>query len=55
MSKRISLYIDADNISHTYAEKIVDESKKIGILISAKVYGDFTMKQHEKWNKNSIG
>jgi len=52
-TKYIALLIDAENISSSYIEKIIDEANKYGTLTIRRVYGDWTTPQLNPW-KNKI-
>ncbi|XMB72806.1 NYN domain-containing protein [Mycoplasmatota bacterium WC30] len=48
-NKLIALLIDAENISPSYIEKIIDEANKYGKLTIRRVYGDWTTPQLNPW------
>ena len=48
-SKSIALLIDAENISSSYIEKIIDEANKYGTLTYKRIYGDWTTPQLNPW------
>jgi len=50
-NKYIALLIDAENISPSYIEKIIDEANKYGTLTIRRVYGDWTTPQLNPWKK----
>ena len=52
-SKNIALLIDAENISPSYIELIIDEANKYGKINYRRVYGDWTTDQLGAW-KNKI-
>lgn len=48
-NKSIALLIDAENISPSYVEIIVDEANKYGTINYRRVYGDWTTPQLNPW------
>ncbi|MDD3129193.1 MAG: NYN domain-containing protein [Candidatus Izemoplasmatales bacterium] len=52
-NKSIALLIDAENISPSYIEIIIDEANKYGTINYRRVYGDWTTPQLNPW-KNKI-
>jgi hypothetical protein len=48
-NKYIALLIDAENISPSYIEKIIDEANKYGTLTYKRIYGDWTTPQLNPW------
>ncbi|MCK4552173.1 MAG: NYN domain-containing protein [Tenericutes bacterium] len=50
-NKYIALLIDAENISPSYIEKIIDEANKYGTLTYKRIYGDWTTPQLNPWKK----
>lgn len=53
--KKIVVLIDAENTSAKYADGIMDYLKKQGIIISARIYGDFINNNNVKgWNSKAI-
>ncbi len=48
-NKYIALLIDAENISSSYVEKIIDEANKYGVITIRRVYGDWTTPQLNPW------
>ncbi len=48
-NKYIALLIDAENISSSYIEKIIDEANKYGTITIRRVYGDWTTPQLNPW------
>ncbi|MBI9010094.1 MAG: NYN domain-containing protein [Tenericutes bacterium] len=48
-NKYIALLIDAENISPSYIEKIIDEANKYGTITFRRVYGDWTTPQLNPW------
>ncbi|MBN2541162.1 MAG: NYN domain-containing protein [Bacilli bacterium] len=48
-NKYIALLIDAENISPSYIEKIIDEANKYGTITIRRVYGDWTTPQLNPW------
>ncbi len=47
--KSIALLIDAENISPSYIEIIIDEANKYGTINYRRVYGDWTTPQLNPW------
>jgi hypothetical protein len=45
----IALLIDAENISPSYIENIIDEANKYGTITIRRVYGDWTTPQLNPW------
>lgn len=53
--KKIVVLIDAENTSAKYADGIMDYLKNQGIIISARIYGDFINNNNVKgWNSKAI-
>lgn len=53
--KKIVLLIDAENTSAKYADRIIQYLEKQGVIISARLYGDFiNNKNVKKWNDKAI-
>lgn len=50
-SLRIAVLIDADNVSPSYAEKILEEIADHGIATIKRAYGDWTTTQLAGWKK----
>jgi len=50
-NKSIALLIDAENISPSYIEIIIDEANKYGTINYRRVYGDWTTPQLNPWKK----
>lgn len=50
-NKSIALLIDAENISPSYIELIVDEANKYGKINYRRVYGDWTTPQLNPWKQ----
>lgn len=50
-NKYIALLIDAENISPSYIEKIIDEANKYGTITFRRVYGDWTTPQLNPWKE----
>lgn len=48
-NKSIALLIDAENISPSYIEIIIDEANKYGTINYRRVYGDWTTPQLNPW------
>jgi uncharacterized LabA/DUF88 family protein len=48
-NKNIALLIDAENISQSYIEIIIDEANKYGKINYRRVYGDWTTPQLNPW------
>jgi uncharacterized LabA/DUF88 family protein len=48
-NKSIALLIDAENISASYIEIIIDEANKYGTINYRRVYGDWTTPQLNPW------
>ncbi len=48
-NKSIALLIDAENISPSYVEIIIDEANKYGTINYRRVYGDWTTPQLNPW------
>jgi uncharacterized LabA/DUF88 family protein len=55
--KSIALLIDAENISPSYIEIIIDEANKYGKINYRRVYGDWTTPQLNPWKQkmNELG
>jgi len=49
--KSIALLIDAENISPSYIEIIIDEANKYGKINYRRVYGDWTTPQLNQWKQ----
>ncbi|MFP4478937.1 MAG: NYN domain-containing protein [Candidatus Izemoplasmatales bacterium] len=49
--KNIALLIDAENISPSYIEIIIDEANKYGKINYRRVYGDWTTPQLNPWKQ----
>lgn len=53
--KKIVVLIDAENTSAKYADGIIQYLKKQGVIISARIYGDFINNEGLKgWNNKAI-
>lgn len=53
--KKIVVLIDAENTSAKYADGIMEYLKKQGVIISARIYGDFINNEGLKgWNNKAI-
>ncbi|MDD3958399.1 MAG: NYN domain-containing protein [Candidatus Izemoplasmatales bacterium] len=50
-NKSIALLIDAENISPSYIEIIIDEANKYGKINYRRVYGDWTTPQLNPWKQ----
>jgi len=50
-NKNIALLIDAENISPSYIEIIIDEANKFGKINYRRVYGDWTTPQLNPWKQ----
>lgn len=50
-TKSIALLIDAENISASYIEIIIDEANKYGKINYRRVYGDWTTPQLNPWKQ----
>ncbi len=50
-NKSIALLIDAENISPSYIEIIIDEANKYGTINYRRVYGDWTTPQLNPWKQ----
>lgn len=50
-TKKIALFIDCENISHKYIEKIIDELANYGEVHIRKAYGDWTNPNLKSWNE----
>jgi uncharacterized LabA/DUF88 family protein len=50
-NKSIALLIDAENISPSYIEIIIDEANKYGTINYRRVYGDWTTPQLNPWKR----
>lgn len=50
-SKKIALFIDCENISHKYIDKIIDELANYGEVHIRKAYGDWTNPSLKSWNE----
>lgn len=50
-NKSIALLIDAENISESYIEIIIDEANKYGKINYRRVYGDWTTSQLTPWKQ----
>jgi len=48
-NRYIALLIDAENISPSYIENIIDEANKKGTITFRRVYGDWTTPQLNPW------
>lgn len=53
MDYRIALMIDAENVSHTYLDHVMNETSKYGKLVIARFYGDIS-KLSSKWKNKAI-
>ena len=52
MSKTVALYIDADNISHTYLHQILSTIANFNVIIK-KIYGDWSKQNMLQWLNKS--
>ncbi len=50
---KIALLIDADNISATYFDIIINEANKHGRVTSARVYGDWSQDRLKSWKDHA--
>lgn len=50
-NKKIALFIDCENISHKYIDKIIDELANYGEVHIRKAYGDWTNPNLKSWNE----
>jgi hypothetical protein len=50
----IALLIDAENISPSYIENIIDEANKYGKITLRRIYGDWTSNQLNPWKDKSM-
>jgi len=50
-NKKIALFIDCENISHKYIDKIIDELANYGEVHIRKAYGDWTNPSLKSWNE----
>jgi len=54
-NKRVAVFIDAENISHEYAEKILSEVSNYGDVTVKRVYGDWSrMPQMKQWKDKTL-
>lgn len=51
---RLALLIDAENTSVRYADAIIRELKKYGVITYQRMYGDFTNPGLATWNKKAL-
>lgn len=54
MEKRIALLIDAENTSVKYLDSIFMELRNYGTITYKRMYGDFTNKNLEEWNRQAL-
>jgi len=54
LKQNISIYIDADNISHKNCQSIMDTIVKKGKVISSTIYGDWTKANIRPWVKKAL-
>ena len=50
-NKKIALFIDCENISHKYIDKIIEELANYGEVHIRKAYGDWTNPSLKSWNE----
>lgn len=51
---KVALFIDADNISHKYIEKIIDKSLEFGKIIIKRIYADWSKISNKENYKTEI-
>ena len=54
MDNNVALFIDGDNISHKYCDKIIKIAKNYGNLLISRVYGDFSKGELKYWETSSV-
>ena len=54
LKQNISIYIDADNISHKNCQSILDTITKKGKVVSSTIYGDWTKANIRPWVKKAL-
>jgi len=54
-SKRVAVFIDAENISHEYAEKILSEASNYGDVIIKRIYADWSKPHTKSWKEKIPG
>ncbi len=50
---RIALLIDADNISSSYLDIIINEANKHGKITQARIYGDWSQERLKNWKSQA--
>ena len=50
---RIALLIDADNISSSYLDIIINETNKHGKITQARIYGDWSQERLKNWKSQA--
>lgn len=50
-SKRVAVFIDAENISHEYAERILSEASNYGDVIIKRIYADWSKPHTKSWKE----
>ena len=54
-SKKVAVFIDAENIPHEYAERILSEASNYGDVIIKRIYADWSkMPQLKQWKEKSL-
>jgi len=52
-NKRVAVFIDAENISADYAERILDEASSYGDVFVKRIFADWSNNQMQSW-KNKV-
>ena len=53
-NKRFAVLIDAENISASYVEDVLNEIAEYGVATYKRMYGDFTRNDLKAWNNKAI-
>jgi uncharacterized LabA/DUF88 family protein len=51
-NNRVAVFIDAENISNKYAEKIIKEASDYGEVIVKRIYADWSHNTMQSWKEN---
>jgi uncharacterized LabA/DUF88 family protein len=51
-NNRVAVFIDAENISNKYAEKIIKEASDYGEIIVKRIYADWSHNTMQSWKEN---
>lgn len=50
-NRRVAIYIDAENISHNYASRLIEEASSYGDVIIKRVYADWSDAKVNPWKE----